>query len=133
MTDKQALYAYRMKEADETLLDAGQMLETGIRPRSVVNRAYYAMFYALLALFIERDLNPKTSKHSGIIAIFDREFVHPGVIGKDYSRALHRIFELRQQSDYKELVEISEEEAATSVKQASDFVGAIKKLIAGAV
>ncbi|MBI5788809.1 MAG: hypothetical protein HZA78_08155 [Candidatus Schekmanbacteria bacterium] len=45
MTDKQALFAYRLAQAEETLADAGKMLKEGLSPRSVVNRVYYATFY----------------------------------------------------------------------------------------
>jgi uncharacterized protein (UPF0332 family) len=48
MTDRESLVAFRMKEAGETLSDAEQMLQNGLSPRSITNRAYYAMFYAVL-------------------------------------------------------------------------------------
>ena len=54
MTDRQALYLYRIGQAEETLSDAEKMLAENLTPRSIVNRACYSMFYALLALFIDR-------------------------------------------------------------------------------
>ena len=51
MTDRETLFLYRLREADETLADAEQMLIGGVSPRSVVNRSYYAVFYFILALF----------------------------------------------------------------------------------
>lgn len=125
MTDKETLFTYRLKEAEDTLHDAEKMLQSGLSPRSIINRAYYAMFYAVLALFINDDVNPKTSKHSGIIAIFDRELVHTGKFDRRFSRMLHRMFDTRQECDYKELVVISGEEAAEAVQQAAEFVAAI--------
>ena len=44
MTDQQTLFRYRLAEAEETLADARALLETGRSARSIVNRAYYAMF-----------------------------------------------------------------------------------------
>jgi uncharacterized protein (UPF0332 family) len=45
------LVRYRLEQANEALADA-EFLFAGQRgPRSIVNRAYYAMFYAVLALF----------------------------------------------------------------------------------
>ena len=73
------------------------MLEGGISARSVVNRAYYAMFYAVIALFIHENIEHKTSKHSGIISIFDHSIVHTGKMGREYSRMLHRSFNARQE------------------------------------
>jgi uncharacterized protein (UPF0332 family) len=43
MTDRETLMAYRLHEAEETFADAVKMLDANISPRSVVNRAYYAM------------------------------------------------------------------------------------------
>ena len=50
MTDRENLFRYRLREAEDTLADAEQMLAGGVSPRSVVNRAYYAVFYFILAL-----------------------------------------------------------------------------------
>lgn len=126
MTDNETLFTYRFREAEETLRDAEKMLQAGLSPRSVINRAYYAMFYAVLALFISEGINAKTSKHSGIIAIFDKEFVHSGKIDRRYSKMLHRMFDTRQECDYKELVEMSVDDAAEFVALATEFVQAIK-------
>ena len=91
MTDREVLYRYRMKQAEETLADAQRMIEEDLTPRSIVNRAYYSMFYSLLALFVHEGTIVKTSKHSGIISIYDKEFVHTGKFEKEYSKTLHRI------------------------------------------
>ena len=85
MTDKEALFAYRLKQAEETLLDAERMLQGSFSSRSITNRAYYSMFYAVLALFLKADMRIKTSKHIGVISIFDKEFILTGKIDKYYS------------------------------------------------
>ena len=61
MTDRESLLAFRMKEAEETLADAERMLQNGLSPRSITNRAYYAIFYSILALFLKTGINVKTS------------------------------------------------------------------------
>ena len=65
MTDRETLFRYRLEQAEETLADARMMLAGGGSARSVVNRCYYAMFYGVLALFIQFNTPHKTSKHSG--------------------------------------------------------------------
>jgi len=130
MTDRESLLAFRMKEAEETLADAERMLQNGLSPRSTTNRAYYAMFYAVLALFLKADINAKTSKHAGVISVFDKEFIHAGKLDVRYSKILHKIFEIRQTTDYKELAEVTVEEASGHVKDARQFVDAVKKFIA---
>ncbi len=75
----QALVTYRLEQADESLEAARTLLDKGlIRPS--VNRAYYAMFYAVLALLARG--KKETSKHSGAIALFDRDFVKKGIFIK---------------------------------------------------
>ena len=131
MTDQQTLFSYRLAEAEETLADARALLETGRSARSVVNRAYYAMFYGVLALLIAEEIEHKTSKHSGIIAIFDKTIIHTGKLERNYSRMLHRMFDTRQECDYKELVDVTLDEAATAVAQAEQFLEGIKVMLAG--
>lgn len=129
MTDKESLIAYRLKQANETLSDAKKMLQAEVSLRSVVNRAYYAVFYSVLALFLKADINVKTSKHSGVISVFDKELVHTGKIEKHYSKILHRIFDYRQIADYKEFVEILPEDAEKHIKLAEEFLEAIRRFI----
>ena len=126
MTDKEALFTYRLKQAEETLLDAERMLQGSFSSRSITNRAYYSMFYAVLALFLKADMRIKTSKHIGVISIFDKEFVLTGKIDKYYSEILHKMFNIRQKGDYKDLIEIAIEEAAEHVRLANEFIEYIK-------
>jgi hypothetical protein len=60
MTDRETLLKYRIKQAEETLADAEAMNEGGLSTRSIVNRAYYSMFYALLGLFLKENIILKT-------------------------------------------------------------------------
>ena len=129
MTERETLFTYRLQEAEETLADAVQMLEASCSPRSIVNRAYYAMFYAVLALFIRFETIHKTSKHSGIIGIFNKEFVHTGMVEIKYAKMLSAIFEARLEGDYKGLVELTDDHAQDAVNKARVFLKTIKELI----
>lgn len=128
MTDKQQLFEYRMKQAKETLADAEKMLIQNLGPRSIINRAYYSMFYAILALFLKTGVSLKTSKHTGVISIFDKEFVHTGKIDKMYSKSLHRMFDARLESDYKEMTIVTKEDASNAVNIAKVFLENVIKL-----
>lgn len=129
MTDRETLLKYRMKQAEETLADAEAMAKVALSPRSIVNRAYYSMFYAVLGLFLRTNITPKTSKHSGIISMFDQVFILSGKMDKQFSKSLHKMFNARQVADYKELVEVTPEEADESVEAARKFIEEIKKVI----
>lgn len=100
MTDAEkiaALVRYRLEQADEALAAADLNLTNALE-RSAINRVYYAMFYAVLALLAER--TSETSRHSGAIAQFDLLYVKPQVFRADLSRWLHRAFLHRQAADY---------------------------------
>jgi len=103
-----ALVTYRLEQADESLGAARVLLEKRL-DRPAVNRAYYAMFYAVLALLATR--KQETSKHSGAISLFDKEFVKPGAFTKDFSRWLHEAFDLRQRADYAIEFQLTRKEA----------------------
>jgi len=99
----QILVRYRLQQASESLGSAQMLFESG-HFRDAVNRAYYAMFYATLALLVSR--GKRASKHTGIISLFDIEFVKTGRLEKRCSEWLHRAFDLRQDSDYREMFEV---------------------------
>lgn len=121
-----ALASYRLEQADESLMAARILLDQGLT-RPSVNRSYYAMFYAVLALLAIR--KQETSKHSGAISLFDREFVKTGVFSKELSRWLHGAFDLRQRTDYETLIQVSEQESARILKEAGEFVSQVKAKI----
>ena len=99
-------------------------MKEGMSLRAVMNRLYYAMFYSVLALLQEKQLG--TSKHTGAISLFDREFVKPGIFAKGLSKILHRAFELRQKGDYMEAAEVTKEDVDEVFPMAIDFVSKIK-------
>jgi len=119
----EALLRYRMEQAHDTLREA-EILLTAAALRGTINRAYYAMFYALLALLATKQLG--TSKHSGAISLFDREFVKTGVFPRELSRSLHLAFDRRQTHDYGEMVEIDQQIAEETLAEAKSFVAAIE-------
>lgn len=60
MTDIDSLINYRLKQAEETLQEAQKMLNEKFSSSPIINRAYYSMFYAALALFLKMDININT-------------------------------------------------------------------------
>lgn len=112
-----------MEQAHETLRES-EILLAEAALRGAVNRAYYAMFYALLALLATRQLG--TSKHSGAISLFDREFVKTGLFPRELSRALHLAFDRRQKHDYGEMIPLTQEIAEETLHDARMFALAIE-------
>jgi uncharacterized protein (UPF0332 family) len=122
------LVTLRMQQAAETLHEA-RILAGENTGRGAVSRAYYAMFYAVLALLATRGLG--SSKHSGTIALFDREFVKVGDFPRTLSRSLHMAFEHRQQADYGELTPPDEMVVAGIIEEAETFVQSVATYMKG--
>ena len=95
---------------------------------SAVSRSYYAMFYSVLALL--NLVGQGTSKHSGAIALFNREFVKSGLFDKQFSKWLQEAFRRRQKSDYDEMVQLTIDEASQAAKEARQFVEEVKRYLA---
>jgi len=125
--NRKALVQYRLSQARESIREADVLNQSGMSCRSVMNRLYYAMFYAVLALLQEKEMG--TSKHSGAIALFDREYVKTGVFQKEMSKALHRAFELRQKGDYMEETEVTAEDIAEIRPVTEQFVGYAERFL----
>jgi uncharacterized protein (UPF0332 family) len=124
-----ALIKYRMEQADETLKEAEILFENASY-RGTINRAYYSMFYSVLALLTMKKLG--SSKHSGVISLFDREFVKTGLFTRDKSRSLRIAFDRRQTHDYGELIKIEKDIAHDTLKDARGFILAVRKYLSSA-
>lgn len=122
----EALLHYRIEQAHETLREAEILLDKSAL-RGTVNRAYYAMFYALLALLATKQLG--TSKHCGAISLFDREFVKAGIFPRELSRSLHLAFDRRQTHDYGEMTPATQQVAEETLAEARAFVSAAESYL----
>ena len=87
-----ALINYRLQEAHDSLDEAALLLASD-RPRGALNRAYYAMFYATLALLAIKQTG--ASKHSGVIRLFHEHYVQNGTFDQQTARSLSIAFDLR--------------------------------------
>jgi uncharacterized protein (UPF0332 family) len=130
LTDTESLYQYRMKQAEETLREAERMMAGGFSSRTIINRAYYAIFYSLLSLFLNEGVILKTSKHMGVISHFDKEFILTKKIDSRYSAILHKVFNARQKVDYQEFADASLTETRVYVDQAREFIDRIGQFCA---
>jgi uncharacterized protein (UPF0332 family) len=109
----------RLRQAEETLQEAETLAAAG-QWRGVVNRAYYAMFYAGLALLAGKQI--RTSKHSGSLAMFNLHFVKSGLFPSDLARSFRQAFHSRDAFDYKRVEQPTEEEATEARQAARQFV-----------
>lgn len=95
--------------------------------RSAVNRGYYAMFYAVLALLAARQT--ETARHSGAIAQFDQAYVKPALFRREFSRWLHEAFLHRQAVDYGAELALSHDEIDRLLANAREFLAGVRQYL----
>ena len=113
------LISNNIKKAKDAIIQAKALYDIQ-QYNGVVNRGYYAMFYAALAILLTKDLG--TSKHYGVISLLDREFVNKKEIDPIWSKILRDAFNLRSWGDYDEQAFITEEQAMRLLDNAKNFV-----------
>ena len=118
-----ALVEYRMQQARDAREEAEILFERG-KYRGALNRVYYSMFYAVLALLASRELT--ASKHSGVIYLFHREFVKTEMIPLDVAKFLDIAFDLRNKCDYRDFVTPDFQRVAELLKQSEVFIDTVK-------
>ena len=127
MNEIQALVDYRLQEARDSREEAEILLGRG-KFRGALNRAYYSLFYAALALLASKQL--AAVKHSGVISLVHREFVKTGIITPEVAKALDIAFDLRNKSDYRDFVTPEEATVRELIQGAAAFIAAIEAAVA---
>ena len=116
---KDELIRYRLSRAKEAL-DEAEVMADMTHWKTCINRLYYACFYAVSALLLKNDFS--LSKHTGVKAFFNSQFIITGIIPKSYGRLYNLLFKYRQQSDYEDFFTIDEEIVKEWIKESKDFV-----------
>jgi uncharacterized protein (UPF0332 family) len=83
------------------------------------------MFYAALSLL--QTLGKTSSKHTGVLSLFDTEFVVTGLLPRELGRNFHRAFEQRQTADYRVTEPPTPSMAQEIYREAVEFVDTIRK------
>lgn len=96
---------------------------------SCINRLYYACFYIVRALLIQR-LDLRTKTHSGVKSLFHNHIVKQGLITEDLGRFYSSLMEKRGIADYDDDFEIfTANDILPLIPQTEAFINTIKQLI----
>jgi uncharacterized protein (UPF0332 family) len=123
---KAALVLYRLESTKEKLKAATDLFEKGDYKDSV-SRSYYAIFTAARALLATEQMD--SSKHSGVIALFNQHFVKTGIISADIGKLIGKAKLYREQADYGDFFVVSREEAEVQIQSARKFIAEIETVI----
>lgn len=112
--------------AEEKLRAAELLLEGGAWA-DAASRAYYAAFHAVSAALLSR--GQAYSSHAQVLGSFNKTFVHPGTVPKEFTTFLTRLFEDRQTGDYDVLPGLTETEARQDAADARRIVDAVRRFL----
>ena len=124
--DRIALARYRLEKSYEKLKSAIDLLNNEDYADSL-GRSYYAIFSATRAILALKGLDSR--KHTGVISLFNRNFVKTGVVSKELSKIIESAKINREKSDYGDFVEVSREMAEHQIGKARGFIKEIEKAI----
>ena len=124
--NKESLINYRLQQAEETISEIQILLDNKLY-RTAVNRIYYGMFYALLALALK--YNFQSSKHLQLIGWFNKNFIKTNITPIEYGKILRNAFENRMDGDYAPYMEFTSKDILDMMDDMIDFINQIKGII----
>jgi len=125
-TERSVLIEVKIERAHKTIEEVPYLLN-GRLYRNAINRMYYACYYIVSALLLQRSYEARS--HHGIIALLSMKFVKTGILSAEAGKLYRSLFELRQTGDYDELKDITREDVITRLEPAKQFIETIEKLI----
>lgn len=117
------LSAYRFSKAKEDLKASEIMLKESMY-KAAINRSYYAIFHAVRAVTVLHGFD--SSKHSGVIAYFNQNFVKTNIFDKEVSKIIKGASLIREKSDYQDFFITSRKDAEQQLKNAITFVDMVE-------
>ena len=120
--DKNDYINYRFQRAQETYEEA-LILAREERWNAVINRLYYACFYAVNALLLKNHI--ETQSHDGARSKFGLNFIKTGIIDKEFGKLFSKLFDYRQKGDYGDMFDFDEEITKPLLEQVKLFIEVI--------
>lgn len=117
------LSRYRLQKAHSHLKSAEILYDAGMYNDSL-GRSYYAMFNAARALLAMKKLDSK--KHSGVISLFNQQFVKTDIVDRTTGKDLNKARVRRESSDYADFYLVSKEETFSQIETAKRFLKTIE-------
>ncbi len=124
--ERKDLVIYRITRAKDTLKEVEILIENKLWS-TVINRLYYACFYAVSGLLIQREIKSET--HKGTRMMFGFHVVKEGLINRDFGKFYTDLFNKRHSSDYDDFIQISEKEALSYFEPAKKLILKIEELV----
>ena len=125
-TERKEVVKFNMDKANDTLAEIPVLIQHKFY-RTTANRLYYACFYAATALLINDGYEAHT--HSGVKILLGLHYIKENKIEKTFGKMYEKLFDLRQQGDYSNWIDVKKDAIIPLLKPAEKFIAEIEKLI----
>lgn len=113
------LMKYRIETAKEDLQSAKILRDAGAL-KGANNRAYYAVFHAIDAIYGMNGIAYK--RHKDAIANFNKEYVKTEIFPREIGKRIASMEEIRHASDYDDFYVTTLEEVNEQIATAEEFI-----------
>jgi len=124
--ERKELVVYRIAKARETFEEVKLHIENELWS-TAVNRLYYACYYAVIALLIDKEIQPRT--HNGVRQMFGLHFIKTGVVDNSLGKFFTDIYDMRQTGDYDDYIEFSKDDIMDLIEPANDLISKAEDLL----
>jgi len=126
--ERQELVKYRISKARETYKEVELHIENELW-NTAINRLYYACYYAVMALLIDKEI--QTHTHSGVRQMFGLHFVKTGIIDNSMGKFFTDIYDMRQTGDYDDYKDFSKVDVMDLIEPANVLISKAESLLLG--
>lgn len=116
------LVQYRIDIAKEKLKSAKILLDAG-QYKDSIGRSYYALFSAVRAVLAKDQVD--FSKHAGVIAYFQKNYIKTERFERKYSKYLTSAFQIRNSCDYDDFYIVSKANAEEQYRKVDEMIHVI--------
>jgi uncharacterized protein (UPF0332 family) len=124
--EKRDLVIYRIAKSKNTFAEIGLLVNNKLW-NTAVNRLYYACYYAVIALLIDKGI--ETLTHAGARQMFGVHFIKTGLIERDSGKFYSHLFDLRQTGDYDDFIDFSKEQVLALLDPADKLIAQIEFIL----
>lgn len=124
--NKRDIIAYRMEKSALTMIEAKDNARLG-HWNLVANRLYYAMYYMVAALLLDKDMQFKS--HAGAIRAIGLHFVSKGLLTSEEGGLVSRLQSMRGSGDYDDLFDWTEEKITPMFEPTEALLSKMRQMI----
>ena len=126
LDNKRDIILYRIEKSKLTMNEARD--NAALQHWNLVaNRLYYALFYMVAALLLDRGIHFKS--HAGAIRAVGLHFVSKGVLSPEEGRLISRLQSMRSSGDYDDLFDWTEEKVRPMFQPVDELLEKLRGLI----